>query len=919
MLKTLLIIVFTLLLTPIFAVKIVRVTCEFQESPLALQQITPRFGWEMSSKKNNSMQSAYEIQVTGQNKSNLIWKSGRINSSESQLIRYNGEALKAGQAYRWRVRVWDEQGKPSQWSKYTNFRMAPVTETINAKWIGAIRTEDARIPAGKRFLSSEMRTPETRAIWNAVDSLSRKSILLRKSFQNQGKSIEEAVTHISGLGHYELTINGQKVGNSEFAPLWTDYDKTVYFNTYDISSLIKRGENVFGVMLGNGFYNVQGGRYFKLRVSFGAPTLWMVTEIRYTDGSKQIISTDESWLWHLSPITFNDIYGGEDYDARLETPGWDMPGFVAKNWKPVVIQTAPKGILTPQQANPVKIMRRYSQQSVKKLTVSEVDSTIIRTRREVDPSAMVFDMAQNLSGFPEITVSGKAGDRITLVVGEALTPEGAPDQRQTGRQHLYHYTLKGGSDETWHPRFSYYGFRYIQVEGAVLKGDANPRNLPVIKNINACFVHNSARFISEFESSNMIFNQAHVLIRKAVKSNMHAVFTDCPHREKLGWLEQVHLNGPGLMYNFDLSLLMPKVMQDMADAQLPNGMIPTIAPMYNIFGNKDGFDDFGDSPEWGSTFIILPWMYYDFYGDPSLIVNYYDAMKQYVQYLGTKSSGHILSHGLGDWYDYGNFKAGFSRNTPVPLVATAYYFYDLTLLARAARMKGNKQDEIHFSQLAEEVRQAFNQRFFNQDKAYYGTGSQASNAIPLYLNMVDEAHRGKVLQQLLNDIEKRGTRLSTGDVGNRYLFQTLADNGHNEVMYRMHNHEEAPGYGFQLKFGATTLTEQWDPRMGSSWNHFMMGQIDEWFFASLAGIRPGKPGFKEIIIQPEVVGDLSYVRGSHRSAYGKIAVNWKKSNQKFVLNVEIPVNCSAKIYLPGETTPKEVLSGRHRFEKILEQ
>ncbi len=917
MLKISLLTLFSLLFSQTFALKIVRTTCEFQESPIALHTITPRFGWEMSSDKNNSMQTAYEIEVSGQDKHDLFWASGRINSAESQLVRYNGKALKQGQSYRWRVRVWDEQGKRSGWSKYANFRMAPGTEMMRAKWIGAIRTEDARIPAGKRFLSSEMRTSETRAIWYAVDTLSRRSIILRKSFQPKGKKILEAVTHISGLGHYEFSINGRKVGDSEFAPLWTDYDKTVYFNSYDISSFLKRGENVFGVMLGNGFYNVQGGRYFKLRVSFGAPTLWMVTEIRYADGSKQIIRTDESWQWHLSPITFNDIYGGEDYDARFEIPGWNKPGFTANNWKPVVMQTAPKGTLTPQQANPVKIMRRYQHQSVKRLTLAETDSTTIRTRREVDPSAMVFDMGQNLSGFPEITVSGKAGDRITLVVAEALTPEGAPDQRQTGRQHLYHYTLKGGSDETWHPRFSYYGFRYIQVEGAVMPGETNPRNLPVLKNIKSCFVHNSANFVSEFESSNRIFNQAHVLIRNAVKSNMQAVFTDCPHREKLGWLEQVHLNGPGLMYNFDLSLLMPKVMQDMADAQLHNGMIPTIAPMYNIFGNKDGFDDFGDSPEWGSTFIILPWMYYDFYGDSTLIVHYYDAMKKYVQYLSTKASGHILTHGLGDWYDYGNFKAGFSRNTPVPLVATAYYYYDITLLTRAARMMGNKSDEIYFTHLAENVRQAFNQRFFNPEDGIYGTGSQASQAIPLYLNMVDEAFRGKVLQQLLYDIEKRGTRLTTGDVGNRYLFQTLANNGQNEVMYRMHNHEEAPGYGFQLKFGATTLTEQWDPRMGSSWNHFMMGQIDEWFFASLAGIRPGKPGFKEIIIRPEPVGDLTYVRASHHSAYGRIAVNWKKHDHKFLLNVEIPVNCSAKIYLPGESTPVAVLSGRYQFEKLL--
>jgi len=360
---------------------------------------------------------------------------------------------------------------------------------------------------------------------------------------------------------------------------------------------------------------------------------------------------------------------------------------------------------------------------------------------------------------------------------------------------------------------------------------------------------------------------------------------------------------------------MPKVMQDMADAQLPNGIVPTIAPMYNIFGTKNGFDEFGDSPEWGSTFMILPWMYFDFYGDSSLIVNYYDAMRRYADYLTTRAENGIVSYGLGDWYDYGNFRAGYSKNTPVPLVATAYYYYDLTLMAKAAKMTGNKSDETRYRQLSEKVREAFNAKFFNKETCRYGTGSQTAYSLAVYLNIVEPQYRKAVLDNLVKDIKQHGNRLTTGDIGNRYLFQTLAQNGLNDLMYTMHNHEEAPGYGFQLKFGATTLTEQWDPRMGSSWNHFMMGQIDEWFFASLAGIqtKPSEPGFQHLVIRPEVTGDMNYVNASYETLYGKVSVDWKKENKIFTLKINIPVNCTADVYLPGEKIAKEVKSGSYSF------
>ena len=900
-----------------------RLTCEMQEGMVVVEGY-PRLGWAMSSSENGTRQTAYQVEIREACTGRSVWNSGKVKSSQSQLISTQEADIHrySPYGYVWRVRVWDETDAPSEWSREAKFRLAPEGFS-SAKWIGAITREDARLPEGRRFHGAELKKPEVKAAWAAVDTLAKKSICLRRKFRTD-KKVVEATASVCGLGFYEFSLNGKKVGDSEFAPLWSDYDKSVYYNTYDVTELLQKGENVAGVLLGNGFYNVQGGRYRKLLISFGAPTLLFSLVINYEDGTRETIYSDNDWKYDLSPITFNCIYGGEDYDARREQEGWNKIGFNDRQWRPVVVQEAPKGMLRPQKAAPVKIMERYDIQKVTKLTSEQILSACKSTKRTVDPSAFVLDMGQNLAGFPEITVRGKRGQKVTLIVAEALTDEGACNQRQTGRQHYYEYTLKGEGDETWHPRFSYYGYRYIQVEGAVLKGQKNPGKLPVLKNIQSCFVYNSARKVSTFECSNPIFNAAHRLIEKAVRSNMQSVFTDCPHREKLGWLEQVHLNGPGLLYNYDLTAFAPQIMRNMADAQHPNGAMPSTAPEYVVFEGP-GMDAFAESPEWGGALVIFPYMYYETYGDDSLIKKYYQNMRRYIDYLSTRADRHILSFGLGDWYDYGDFRAGFSRNTPVPLVATAHYYMSVDYLIKAASIVGNDYDVRYYSSLAYDIMVAFNERFLNHDTAQYGTGSQCSNALPLFLRLTQSAgHQGiyemdhrlnrKVFMNLVKDVEAHGNRLTTGDVGNRYLIQTLANYGADELIYKMFNHEEAPGYGFQLKFGATTLTEQWDPRQGSSWNHFMMGQIDEWFFNSLAGIRPYvKNGYQIVGIAPKPVGDLKYVKCSYDTPYGVIAVDWTHESGTFTLNLSVPVNTTAVVTLPGEKAPKEVQSGTYQF------
>lgn len=851
------------------------------ENPLAVNTNQPRLSWQLVSKEQNVTQSAYQILVASSEeklKKNQgdIWNSAKVVSNKNLQITYGGTPLKNETKYFWKVKVWNQKDKASNWSKSASFRIAP--SGLNPTWIGAITKANSHLPEGRNYHTATFNKEKKASLINASDSLSRRSIMLRKPF-SVNKEIKEAVVYISGLGHYELTINGKKIGNSEFAPLWTDYDKTVNYNTYELSANeLKNGENVIGVLLGNGMYNTLAERYSKFYLSFGPPTLFFNMKVIYKDGSEDLIKSDETWKYSKSPITYNSIFGGEDYNANLEQKGWNEAGFNDNNWKKVVVQEAPKGVLRPQTTTPITIQKRYEVKEVKELKLN----------------FYIFNMGQNLSGFTTIKVKGKKGQTVRVWVGESLNEDGTVGQGKTGKPYYYDYTLKGEGVEEWQPKFSYYGFQYVQIENINYK-DTKDENLPTLVDLKSNFIYNSAGEAGTFESSNDIFNKTHLLINNAIKSNFQSVFTDCPQREKLGWLEEIHLNGPGLLFNYNLESFIPATMQNISDSQRENGLIPTIVPEYVVFGG-----DFTDSPEWGVTGVILPWMYYKYYGDASLIEKYYPVMKRYVDYLGTKATNHIVSHGLGDWYDYGTHAAGYSKNSPIALSATSHYFYGASLLAKAAKLLNKTEDIAKYEKLTSDIKNAFNKEFFNPETKQYGTSSQFSNAVPVFMDIVEPQYKQAVMQNLLADIKAKGDRLTTGDVGNRYLFQALARNGENETMYRMNNHYDAPGYGFQIKFGLTTLTEQWDPRKGNSWNHFMMGQIEEWFYQSLAGIVPDdqNPGFKHFFIQPEIVGDMTFVKATYKSIYGNIASAWEKKDGKLILKVAIPANTSATIKLP---------------------
>ena len=742
-----------------------------------------------------------------------------------------------------------------------------------AQWIGAITRQQAHIPEGRHYTGSVLK--ETKELWAKADTLSRRSIILRRSFK-PWKTIKKAELRICGLGFYELTINNKKVGDAEFAPLWSDYDKSIFYNLYDVTSYLQLGYNEIRVLLGNGFYNEQGGRYHKLRISFGPPTLKFFLYVIYEDGMRERLLSDENWEWTPSPIVFNSIYGGEDYDARIEPT----------DWKPVVIQEAPKGLLRKQIAKPVKIMEQFP---------------VKKTLRK--DSLMVLDMGQNLAGYPEITVSGKPGQYLKITPAETLTPEGLCNQKQTGRPHYYTYILKGEGKETWHPRFSYYSYRYLQIEG----------DIKVLKDIKSCFIYNSAQRIGEFECSNPLINDTHKLIDRAIRSNWQAVWTDCPAREKLGWLEQDWLNGEALVYNYDAQSMIEQTMQNIVDAQHEDGSMPEIAPEYTQFTGSWA-KPFQESPEWGGAIIALPMLYWQHYGDLSLAREYYEPMKRYINYLASQDSAYILKMGLGDWYDYGPGRAGFSQNTPMPLVATAHYYQWMCYMYVLAKQLGKRDEAYAFNQRAENIRQAFNREFYDAKRKTYGTGSQCSLALPLYLKLVPEKDYQAVLANLVKDIHQHGDRLTTGDVGNRYLFYTLVKNGHRELLYKMLNHYDVPGYGYQIKKGQTTLTEQWNPDHGASMNHFMMAHIENLLIPDLLGIQRNGD---LIEIAPHPVGDLTWCKGSTMSAQGKVSVSWKIKKDKFIMDIDIPEGGFADVYMPYSDRAESIHGGRHHFEESI--
>ncbi len=839
----------------------------------------PLFSWQLNSSQRNQLQSAYQIQIANDPEDlkaskKIIWNSGKIKSGQSVLVEA-AFVLKPAQTYCWRVKVWNQENQESEWSETAIFRTGLFQEPDwkNAQWIGY---ED--MPAGKKM---------TPGVHGKGDNLGDKCIdrpvvpLFRKEFE-VGKKIKEATLYITGLGQYEASINGKKVGNGFLTPGWTNYDKTVFYNSYDVTGMLRQGKNAIGAMVGNGFYNINRERYRKLVIAWGNPKLIGQLRIRFTDGTEQILVTGPDWKTAPSPITFTSIYGGEDYDAQLEQDGWNKTGFNDSAWKKAILMTVPSGKLTEEKDYPLEIKETFSAKTIKK----------------VDDGGYLYDFAQNASGIVELRVKGKKGQVVKLIPSELITKDNQPNQSASGSPYSFSYTLKGDGEEIWQPRFTYYGFRYVKVEGAVPASEKANGETAQLLELKLLHNRNSTPSAGTFSCSYDLFNRTFDLINWGIKSNLQSVLTDCPHREKLGWLEQTFLMGSSVHFNFDLYQLYSKQVDDMMEAQLEDGLVPDIAPEYVPFGGG-----FRDSPEWGSASVILPWLIYKWYGDVSVMEKVWPMMVRYVEYLKSKSDKHIVSHGLGDWFDYGPKQPGEAQLTPKALTATSIYYYDVKLLSEMASVLKKTDEQTKLAAWADEIKTAFNAKFFNPATGVISTGSQTAMAMPWCVGLIEDQFKTKVLQNLEDSIRAQGKPLTAGDVGFRYLVEALTFGGKSQLLYEMNARDDVPGYGFQLKKGATALTESWPALENVSNNHLMLGHLMDWFYAGLGGISQTEKSvaYKEIVIKPEMVGDLTWAKASYQSSYGEIRSEWEKSGTTVKMKVTIPANTTALIYIPVST------------------
>jgi alpha-L-rhamnosidase len=843
-----------------YATSVTRLGCEYLENPLGIDAAQPRLSWNMESDERGQLQTGYQILVAS-DKAKLaegkadLWDSRRVNSDQSLNIVYDGQPLQSGQRCYWTVRVWDKDGHETKFAKTGMWQMGLLTpEDWHGKWIG-----------------------------RTTDTNSHPAPFLRRAF-SMNQRIKNATVYVCGLGYYELHINGHKIGDHLLDPGYTRYDKRDLYVTYDVTDDLQKGKNVIGAILGNGWYNVHTRAVWEFDKApwRAAPKLLTELRIELADGTIQTIATDDTWKTSSGPITFDSIYGGENYDARLEIPNWDQPDFDDSRWTAAKIVDAPKGKLAAQGMPPIKVDESFEPKSI----------------TEPKPGVYVVDFGQNMAGFVQLSVSGAAGTQIQWKYGERLT-NGLVDQSIIGF-HVHRmdasqqfqtdsYTLKGKGTETWHSRFSYYGFQYIEVTGFPGK--------PTAKNFRGYFIYSAVPPVGTFDCSNELFNKIWKNGRYSYLSNLESIPTDCPHREKNGWTGDAHLACEQGLFNYDGLPVYEKWLNDLTDEQRPTGELPGIVPTAG-WGYK-----WGNGPAWDSALVLIPFYLYEYCGDTRVFADRYGAMKRYVDYLTSRAKDHIINFGLPDW-------APADTKTPTDITSTGYYYRDVQVVALAAKVLGKESDAQKYSNLGSEIKTAFNKHFFKPASAEYGNSSQTSLSCALYQGLVDPANRDRVVESLVNNVHHHDDHIDTGILGAKYLLPALSDNGKGNIAYLIANQKTQPSWGWWIVQGATTLWEQWNG--DDSRNHIMYGDILAWFYKTLAGINPDpqSPGFKHFIIKPQVLGNLQWAKGTYNSVHGLIISDWYLQEYRFNLTVTIPPNTTATIYLPTSSAQKITEGGR---------
>lgn len=727
--------------------------------------------------------------------------------------------------------------------------------------------------------------PVGMAPWGEVVSSESRGLaarMLRQEFRAKQKPVR-ATAYFIGLGSSELLINGEKVGDHVLSPGLTEYGKRLFYVTHDVTRLVEAGENAVGLWLGN-------GRFFPPRPAaegtptHGVPRALLQLELEYADGSRQTVVSDASWkVTDDGPITANNEFDGEDYDARKEMPGWARPGFNDTAWETAAVLPTPGGELTAQMMEPIRVTG-----TVKPVAVTEPQ-----------PGMLIYDLGQNLVGWCRIAVRGPAGTRVTLRHAERLKPDGTlyMDNLRSARV-TDNFVLKGDGTEIYEPRFTYHGFRYVEVTG--LPGRS------ALRSIEGRVVNDDLPLAGAFECSHTLINQIYQNVVWGVRGNYRSIPTDCPQRdERQGWLGDRSAEALGETYLFQVAPLYSKWLQDMADGQRDNGSISDVCPTYWAL--------FSDNVTWPASSVIIPGTILDQYGDTRLIERHYPTMVKWIDHMSTYvTNGIIARDNYGDWCVPPEdpqliHSKDPARKTAPAILATTYFHHCLKLMGRYAHRLGKTTDEQRFQQLAATLKTALNRDFYHHDRGHYDNGSQTSCVLPLAFDMVPDTERVRVFERLVDKIENETKgHIGTGLIGGQWLNQLLTRNGRIDLAYTFATNRTYPSWGYMVEQGATTIWELWngdtaDPAMNSG-NHVMLvGDLITWLYQDLAGIKsdPKIPGFKRLVMEPKMPGDLAWVKASHRSPYGLVASEWKRTGSRLTWAVTIPPNTSALLALPA--------------------
>ncbi len=838
---------------------------EYMEKPLGIDVQQPRLSWAMISNCRNQKQTAYQVIVASteellESNTGNMWDTGKIESDQSIQIEYKGKKLESQKRYYWKVRVWDDNGNPSPYSEKSWWEMGLLNDSDwNAQWI-CMSLKDRNIDEENDI---------------------KPAPFLRKEFALD-RPIKCARAYVTALGLYEMHINGKRVGANYLTPGWTDYNKRIQYQTYDVTEILRSGTNALGAILGEGWYSGNVAHVGPKQYGDN-PALFMQINIEYEDGSTNQVISDESWKCSTGPIIYSDLIMGETHDARKEIAGWDMPGFNDSNWPSAhEAQDIFNGILMAQAAPAIKITQLINPISVSKIS----------------EDTHIVDMGQNMVGWVRLNVKddhslAANGGKITLRFAEVLNPDGTiyTENLRTAKQ-TDTYITKGEGSEIFEPYFTFHGFRYIEIKG--YPGTLCPED------IKGCVVHSDTPLAGTFQCSNSMVNKLYKNITWGQRGNFISIPTDCPQRnERMGWTGDAQIFVRTASYNMDVAQFFTKWMIDVEDAQFPSGAFTDVAPQVKGMG--------GGNAAWGDAGVIVPWTIYKAYGDMRIIKNHYNAMTKWIDYLKENSEGLLRPDaGFGDWLS-------INADTPKDVLGTAYFAYSTKLLSEMAQAIGRHNDAEKYRNLFEGIKGAFNKAYVDDNGTIKGD-TQTCYVLALHMDLLSPDMRRRAAQHLVNKIEEHNWHLTTGFLGVGYLLPVLANEGYVDVAYRLLLNDTFPSWGYSIKHGATTIWEHWDgwtehkgfqdPRM-NSFNHYSLGSVGQWIYSSVAGIDfhngPESAGYKGIIIRPRPGGNLTYAQGTYKSMYGNIKSSWELKGNTFKLNISIPVNTEATVHIPGAT------------------